>query len=76
MTNLYFPDADSDMFEYNENDFIYQCTRDKMNGTDPDATCLFSEMLFGYERWMEAMDKRNKEILEEEYKNDETSVGM
>jgi thymidylate synthase (FAD) len=41
-TNLYFPDADSDKFEYNENDFIYQCKREEMNGTDEDAENLFS----------------------------------
>lgn len=35
-TNLYFPDKDSDTFEWNENDFIYQCTRSEMNGTDGD----------------------------------------
>ena len=34
-TNLYFPDFDSDKFEWNEKDFIYQCERDEMNGTDP-----------------------------------------
>ena len=35
-TNLYFPDADSDKFEWNEKDFIFQCERDEMNGTDPE----------------------------------------
>ena len=33
-TNLYFPDEDSDQFEYNEMDFLYQARRDELNGTD------------------------------------------
>ena len=33
-TNLYWPDADSDEFEYNENDFLYQSTREDLNGTE------------------------------------------
>ncbi len=41
-TNLYQPDADSDKFEWNEEDFIYNCTRDKMNGTDEDAENHFN----------------------------------
>ena len=44
-TNLYFPDSDSDKFEYNENDFIYQCKRDEMNGTDKDATNKFNSKI-------------------------------
>jgi len=43
-TNLYQPDADSDIFEWNENDFIYNCTRDKLNGTDEDAENLFNKI--------------------------------
>ena len=33
-TNLYWPDEDSDEFEYNENDFLYQSTRENLNGTE------------------------------------------
>jgi len=33
-TNLYFPDEDSDEFEFNEMDFLYQARRDELNGTD------------------------------------------
>ena len=33
-TNLYWPDEDSDEFEYNENDFLYQSTREGLNGTE------------------------------------------
>jgi thymidylate synthase (FAD) len=44
-TNLYQPDEDSDKFEWNENDFIYNCTRDKLNGTNKDAKNLFNVIL-------------------------------
>lgn len=44
-TNLYFPDEDSDIFDWNENDFIYQCKRSEMNGTNEDAGNLF-EVVF------------------------------
>ena len=33
-TNLYWPDEASDEFEYNENDFLYQSTRENLNGTE------------------------------------------
>jgi len=49
-TNLYFPDKDSDKFEWNEKDFIYQCTRDEMNGTDPNATNKFNEVFANIEK--------------------------
>ena len=44
-TNLYFPDEDSDIFEWNENDFIYQARRDELNGTNEGATNHFNEVL-------------------------------
>lgn len=71
-TNLYFPDADSDSFEYNENDFIYQCTRDKLNGTDEGAENKFSKMLAAFDEWIKYQEKRNTEILEGEYSRDES----
>ena len=33
-TNLYWPDEDSDLFDYNEDDFLYQSTRENLNGTE------------------------------------------
>lgn len=48
-TNLYFPDADSDKFEWNEQDFIYQCYRNEMNGTDINAKNHFDEVLHDIE---------------------------
>lgn len=32
-TNLYIPEQHNDKFEWHPNDFIYQCTRDELNGT-------------------------------------------
>ena len=64
-TNLYFPDADSDKFEWNENDFIYQCTRDKMNGTNENATNHFNEVLADIERQLEDATKVAKMKLTE-----------
>ena len=34
-TNLYFPEPEVDRFEWNENDFIYQCRREELNGEYP-----------------------------------------
>lgn len=34
-TNLYFPDEDSDSFDWHPEDFIYSGYRDEINGTDP-----------------------------------------
>ena len=42
---MYYPDKDSDMFEYNENDFLYKCTREELNGTDNDKLNTFSEII-------------------------------
>lgn len=33
-TNLYFPSEVNDKFEYHPQDFIYQCKRDDLNGTE------------------------------------------
>ena len=52
-TNLYWPDADSDKFEWNPKDFIYQCERDEVNGTDPELggrkNFKFTELMNGYD---------------------------
>jgi len=64
-TNLYFPDADSDKFYWNENDFIYQCTRDKMNGTNENATNHFNEVLADIEKQLEEATEEAKKTLTE-----------
>lgn len=73
-TNLYFPDKDSDIFEYNENDFIYQCTRDQLNGTKEGAMNLFNKRLAIFDEWLQMKDEQNAKKLEEEYAHDEPSV--
>lgn len=65
-TNLYYPDADSDKFEWNENDFIYQNYRDELNGTN-DKGNLFNKLLRAYEAKIEGIEKANIELLLEEY---------
>ena len=61
-TNLYFPDQDSDIFEWNENDFIYQARRDEMNGTNENATNHFNTYLDSYTSYFEEVRKINREI--------------
>lgn len=73
-TNLYFPDKDSDIFEYNENDFIYQCTRDQLNGTDEGAKNRFNSMLETFDEWLSMKAEYNAKLLEEEYRLDESGV--
>lgn len=67
-TNLYFPDADSDKFEWNENDFIYQCYRNEMNGTDKDATNHFDKLLEQTDATIKLLEATNLIKLEDEYK--------
>lgn len=43
-TNLYFPEDCVDNFEWNENDFIYQCKRDELNGTGQEQERVFKKM--------------------------------
>lgn len=66
-TNLYFPDADSDKFEWNEHDFIYQCYRNEMNGTDEGATNHFDEVLKATEDKILAQELANEAALIDEY---------
>lgn len=66
-TNLYFPDSDSDKFEWNENDFIYQNYRDEMNGTDEGAFNHFDYLLSYYEDKIKRIEEANIVKLKEEY---------
>ena len=61
-TNLYFPDKDSDIFEWNEKDFIYQAQRNEMNGTNEGATNKFDEYLEYYTNYFEEVRKVNREV--------------
>lgn len=47
-TNLYFPEPEVDTFEWNEKDFIYQCRREELNGTNPEEKNEFKELQSKY----------------------------
>ena len=68
VTNLYFPDADSDKFEWNEKDFIYQCYRNEMNGTDEGAKNHFDEVLSQTESTIKLLESSNDVKLQEDHK--------
>lgn len=61
-TNLYFPDKDSDSFEWNEKDFIYQCERSEMNGTDEGAMNHFIEVATELENQIKSLEKAGEEL--------------
>lgn len=43
-TNLYHPEPKNDLFEYNENDSIYQCRREEINGNKSGEEKIFTRM--------------------------------
>jgi hypothetical protein len=44
-TNLYWPEPKNDLFEYNENDTIYQARREEINGTmNPGTETVFTRL--------------------------------
>lgn len=58
-SNIYPPDKDSDIFEWNEKDFLYSKTRDKMNGTPSNAYNLFNAYLEDVESKIKLIEKSN-----------------
>ena len=70
-TNLYFPDEDSDKFEWNEHDFIYQCRRDEMNGTNPTATNYFTSLMEAFDREIKRLNIEARIRLSADYANEE-----
>jgi small nuclear ribonucleoprotein (snRNP)-like protein len=69
-TNLYFPDADSDKFDWNPEDFIYQCKRDEMNGTDEGADNYFNTVMLTCEELIDELEREAVVKLKEEYAED------
>lgn len=65
-TNLYYPDADSDKFEWNENDFIYQKYRNELNGTD-NGNNYFDKLLTYYDNKIKEIEEDNIIKLKKEY---------
>jgi len=43
-TNLYHPEPKNDLFEFNENDSIYQCRREMINGRFPGQQKIFTKL--------------------------------
>lgn len=43
-TNLYHPEPKNDLFEFNENDSIYQCRREEINGNASGQEKIFTAM--------------------------------
>ena len=43
-TNLYHPEPKNDLFEFNENDAIYQCRREEINGRASGEEKIFTKM--------------------------------
>ena len=71
-TNLYWPDEDSDKFEWHPQDFIYPCYRDEVNGTDPE---LGKRENFKFTHLMNEYDAELDE-LRENYANWKEKVGF
>ena len=55
-TNLYKPEENADVVEYNEADFMYNKRRDELNGTAKGATNKFKEI---YEYYKKVFSKIN-----------------
>mgnify|MGYP001347579742 CR=1 FL=1 len=43
-TNLYHPEPKNDLFDFNENDAIYQCRREEINGNKSGEEKIFTQM--------------------------------
>lgn len=64
-SNIYMPEENSDLFEWHENDFIYDKCRDKLVGTDDNAIYYFGEIKKQYDEAIAAQEKANNEYLVE-----------
>ena len=49
-TNLYKPEENADVIEYNEQDFIYNVKRSELNGTNPGSTNKFTQYYNHYKK--------------------------
>jgi thymidylate synthase ThyX len=71
-TNLYFPEPNSDKFEWNEKDFIYQAWREDLNGTNPpEGPTIFQRKLAQYKKELEELKEKSRKYFEE-LRNKET----
>ena len=60
-TNLYIPEENADIVEYNENDFMYNKHRYEMNGTNENAE---NEFLKHYNKYKSLFEEYRKEFEE------------
>lgn len=64
-TNLYFPEENSDKFEWNEKDFIYQDYRENINGTNPpEGPTKFQKMFQEYKNQLEEWKIASKQYMD------------
>jgi len=69
-TNLFKPDKDSDIYEYNEKDYVYGRERREVNGTDPVLSTLrspFDLVLADIDDQVALTKHRNLRIYGEEF---------
>jgi hypothetical protein len=60
-TNLYWPEPKNDKFEFHQDDTIYQCRREELNGTHGTGEKIFTSM------WSELMSEFDQ--LKSNYEN-------
>lgn len=66
-SNIYRPEPNSDLFDWHSDDFIYDCTRDKLNGTDEGADNAFNDYLEYFRNSIAAAEERNRNELMVKY---------
>lgn len=69
-SNIYFPDKDSDIFDWNPENFIYQKRREELNGTNSNSTNAFNKILKEVDATIAHCEKVNSKILEDTYERD------
>ena len=62
-TNLYFPEKNADVVEYNEEDFMYKKKRYEMNGTNKNAKNKFLEYYHRFKEYFKHMEQVHKEFI-------------
>ena len=63
-TNLFQPDVDSDIYEWNEADYLYGRERQKVNGTNEVESLLYTPFLWALEHLDKYIEKVRKDNIE------------
>lgn len=66
-TNLFVPDEDSDIYEWNREDYVYQTTRNNVNGTNENPVNVFKEIFDECDNDIKETRKQNIERYGEEF---------